>query len=188
MNTTVMERPPLVSVVGTVVHMSAAPAANRSGKIKLDNGAILSAFPDKLQQIAEGHVYDFGCVETNKLGVIYRDVKTVRLIPQPEVFRQHSTPPRSQSARQTPAPAQRSAPVNAHVDPPHNPQPQNGNGGPFYKATHPRDARRMWVSKMLGDLVQAHQVTSDKESIRRAIIDLCELYEETPLGDNGYGD
>lgn len=171
MNTAVMERPPLVSIIGTVVHKSPAPAANRSGKIKLDNGAILSAFPDKLAQIEEGHAYDFGCVESNKSGVIYRDVKTARLVPQPQAFhapeshapasairsqQQQSTPPRSQAARTAAADQQRSAPVNDR------PEPQQ-----FFepKPRKPSDSKQIWVCAMLRADIEANRVGADETEL-----------------------
>jgi len=178
MNTTTMERPPLVQVIGTVIGITPAPAANRSGKIKLDDGKILSAFPDKLQHVYEGHTYDFGCVETNKAGVIYRDVKAVRPAAQQPQRQAPVAPPRAQASQVRPAPAQRSEPIEP---PRHEPQrqPQNGNGGGYYKSTDPRDAKRMWMCSQLNALITSRQVVISTDGITEANRMLSEAYDVT---------
>ena len=176
MNTMTMERPPLVSIVGTVVNISPAPAGNRSGKIKLDDGRILSAFADKLQMIEIGGTYDFGCVVTQKAGVNYHDVKAIR----PAQSQQYSAPPRSQPSRVAPGETQRSAPVNQHVDPPRQPSNGNGNNGAYYRPTSPKDARRMFICSQMNALIQSHQIAPlNAQSIADAIAMLAEAYDAT---------
>lgn len=174
MNTMTMERPPLVSIVGTVINISPAPAGNRSGKIKLDDGRILSAFADKLQMIEIGGTYDFGCVVTQKAGVNYHDVKAIRPAAQ-----QYSAPPRSQPARQAPGETQRSAPVNQHVDPPR--QPSNGNN--YYRPTAPRDAERMFVCANLGHFIDRGAVSLEAGQMVDAVNILREVWQSTFGGD-----
>lgn len=179
MNTTTLERTPLTSIVGTVLEKGAA-APGRSAKIKLTSGLILSAFPDKMAQIVEGGTYDFGCEVVEKSGVIYNNVKAIK----PALAPQSSTPPRSQPARQAPAP-QRSALVNQHVTPPQNgtpaPQNGNGNGGSYYRPTSPKDARRMFICSQMNALIQSHQIATpiNAQSIADTIAMLEEAYDAT---------
>lgn len=180
MNTAVLERPPLVTISGTVLEIVPAPASNRSGKIKLDDGKILSAFPDKLSAIVEGGSYDFGCTETNKSGVIYRDVKTVRTAAAPASgyagqHTRHAAP-----AQPRPAAVRQSAPVEpAHREPPRQERPQSNGNGNYYRPTSPQDARRMFLCSQLNAMITSHQVTMTSQGIAEAIAMLAEAYDAT---------
>jgi hypothetical protein len=188
MNTTVMERPPLVSIVGTVLNITPALAANRSGKIKLDDGKILSAFPDKLQIIEVGRSYDFGCVVTQKAGVNYHDVKAIRAAPQPQAFRappSHAPavratdnyPSHQAARRDAAAQPQRTAPVQ-HEAPQHTANDYN-------RQTHPADARRMFVCAQISALIKSHQlqvVPLNPVAITETIDLLAKAYDQSCLG------
>ena len=67
---------------GTVVAIAPSPAANRSGKIKLQEGDVLYAFPEKLKLVAEGVRYEFDVEPYVKEGKQYLNVKNLRSLEQ----------------------------------------------------------------------------------------------------------
>ena len=167
MNTATMERPPLTWITGTVHHIAAAPASNRSGKIKLDSGQILSAFPDKLVLVEEGGTYGFGCTVTPKGGVNYHDVKAVKPIEAaPE--RKPERPARSLSAAGA-----------AAAEPQRQVPQQNGNGNGYYRPTAPRDAERMFVCSVLNAFIQTGRIADDVATLTTAVKNLRLVWADT---------
>lgn len=176
MNTATLERPKLETATVTVQYVNPAKGPKRSGNIKDVDGQIFSVWPNMLAQFDEGETYEIEFTSKVVDGVLYRDVKAAKHI-TPHGH-QASTPPRSQATRQTPAQSQRSAPVNAHVEPPHEPQRQprhngngNGNGG--------KD-EQIFVEGALNRLIQTHQVNiNDVDGVVTAINSLREAWART---------
>jgi hypothetical protein len=185
--TTNTERPPLVKIVGTVADIILASAPNKPGKIELESGKMLHAFPDKLQMVRKGEAYDFGCEPTEFRGVLNHTVRAVRaasgsnplgstpstfvtteeVLPQRRPARaegQSFTEPHRNGATLTTAAAQK-------------PQAQQQNG--YYRPTAPKDSERMWTCAILGHYVDRGDVPLDKETVKAAINLLREAYQET---------
>jgi hypothetical protein len=173
MNTQTMERAPLTQIIGTVIFKAQAPAPNRSGKIKLEDGKILSAFPDKWSMVEVGGTYDFGCVVTEKGGVNYADVKVVRPATnyKDAVRQAFVAETRTQSIRPQPQPQQRSAPV----------QQQNAPPAPieYNRATHPRDAERMFTCSILNAFIQTGRIDNDVAALTDAVNKLRDVWRNT---------
>jgi hypothetical protein len=179
MNTMTAERPPLTQIIGTVVFKSPAPAPNRSGKLKLEDGKILSAFPDKLVLVEVGGTYDFGCVVTEKQGVNYHDVKVVRPAPQAPQPSHRAQPELAQS-RPQPQQQQRSAPMDQASTQQRKPPPD------YNRQTHPVDSRRMFICSQLNAMIQSRQLVLDTVPIIEAIDMLIRAYDQT-LGQEDAG-
>ena len=157
----------LTKIVGTVHHITPAPAANRSGRIKLDSGQILSAYPEKLKNLSEGDTCEFGCTETHKGGVIYYDVKTVLPATPPNIV---LTPEGQRHQRQA------STVTNGHSV---GTRKAPMNGEQYYKPTSPRDSKRMFVCSQMNALIASRQVVLTTEGIAEAIKMISEAYDQT---------
>ncbi len=178
MNTTVMERSSLVTITGTVLQITAASGPRNPGKIKLTDGKILKAFPDKLQLVQDGGSYTFQCAPEEYKGVITPKVLAIQAVPR-EMVPQHyghntdNYPGRqAQAVRPSPQP-QRTAPVQHH----HEPAPQNGNGN--YRPTHPRDAERMFCCSILNAFIQTGRINNDVAALTDAVTKLRQVWQET---------
>lgn len=164
MNTAVLERPPLTQIIGTVVKIIDPPAANKPGKIHLDDGKILSAFAEKISYVQPGGTYDFGC----KINGVYKNVHTVRPAAAPRA--------QAQTARQ---PVRQSAPVEPPHQEPQRPT-QNGNGNnQYFRPTSPKDARRMFICSQMNALITSHQVQPNAQAIADMIQMLADAYDAT---------
>jgi hypothetical protein len=170
MNTQTMERAPLTQIVGTVVFKHPAPATNRSGKIKLEDGKILSAFPDKLVMVEVGGTYDFGCVVTEKQGVNYHDVKVVRATtqapPERPAYLNRLAPDRPQPPQQRSAPVQQQ-PTQA------KPQPN------FGYQTHPLNSEQMFVCSILNAFIKTGRIDNDVAALTDAVVKLRQVWQQT---------
>lgn len=174
MNTTTMERPPLIKIVGTVEEILSAPARNKPGRIKLTDGKSLSAFADKLQMVEYGRTYDFGCERNEVNGVIYHNVKAVRETTAEAQLRQ--TRAQAQNGAQNAAPRQ-----SAPIEPPqHEHRPNNGgNGNNYFRPTSPKDAKRMFICSQLNAIITSRQIDLDANSIAATIEMLTDAYDRT---------
>lgn len=155
MNEPATKLPPLVDVEGVIAEIIPAPAPNRSGRVVLEDGKRLGAFPDKLAKLAEGQAYRFGCTKRVVDGVVYHDVKTWK----------HLTP-------------------NGHqAEPVTRPQaPQQGNGkkmDQYFKPTSPRDSKRMFICSLMNAMIQSRQVVLDTGPLTDAVTMLGDVYDRT---------
>jgi hypothetical protein len=185
----------LIHVTGKVVMIQPAPAPNRSGKIKLNTGKVVSAFAEKLALVREGEIYDFGCLTNEKDNVLYYNVKTVRNA-APAAERQNVAPAPQRQAQAATAPRQpirQSAPIeqprrNGSVSDlapqPDQPRPQvreqqwpGPGGSSYYRPTHPRDAKRMFITATLGHFIETGRVECNAQSIANAIAEISGGYD-----------
>lgn len=196
--TTQADRPPLVKIVGTVADITLASAHNKPGKIELESGKILYAFPDKLQMIKKGETYDFGCETTEFRGVLNHTVRAARaaggsdkLGPAPsnfvtteEVLAQRRPQPQraidaqavllnsGQSARQEPR-----GDFTEFREPAQTKAPLQSQN--YYKPTNPRDAKRMALCSWINAFIQTGRVERSKEAVVETILMLSDAYDET---------
>jgi hypothetical protein len=172
MNTMTAERPPLTQIIGTVVFKSPAPAGNKPGKIKLEDGKFLYAFADKLQMIEIGGTYDFGCA----INGVYNNVKVVRpLAPQQQAFQQ--SPHRPQQQRSAPVPNQ--PPRLSDIV--HMNELENAPRKiiEYNRPTHPRDAERMFTCSILNAFIQTGRIDNDVAALTDAVRKLRQVWQET---------
>lgn len=158
----------LTQIIGTVHQITPAPAANRSGRIKLDSGQILSAYPEKLKLAVEGGTYEFGCSETHKGGVVYYDVKIVR--PVEAVDASQFRAPVARPQRGPTAPQQSPAPVV-------KPAPSNGNGNGYYRPTSPEDKKSMFRCACVTAAIKSRQVALTRDTLAELIAEIDAAYD-----------
>src|SRR5215472_2223619 len=163
----------LVRTIITVAQIFPPEAPGQSARVVRDDGVIYGVWPNKLGTMRIGDTYEADVHEKQKNGVIYRDIKTLRAIGH--------RPPRALSAAAVTPPKPPES-GGTDYDAPRPPRHDNDNGGDYYrrKPTDPKDAERMFVCKVLGELIAAHQLRGDdKEMLKRAINDLREVWHDT---------
>jgi hypothetical protein len=170
---------------GTVVAIAPSPAANRSGKIKLQEGDILYAFPEKLAQIAQGSRYEFDVEPYVKEGKQYLNVKNLRSL-EPIRDNPNITTGRPTAQAQPPARQQQAEqPRNgSHFNPPppkREAPPQHGAAFPveWQRPTHPRDSRRMFICAMMAQDIAAGRFGSDEEAYVERVAMWARVYDRT---------
>lgn len=169
---------------GIVVAVAPAPAANRSGKIKLQSGEILYAFPEKLKTVQIGGRYEFDVDPYTKEGKQYLNVKNLRdLAPIKDNPNFVGTAEVLAQRRPT---AQAERPINgADFNPPGvkrqaPAQPaQHGAAFPveWNRPTHPRDGRRMFLTATLGHYIDTGRVDLKAQSIADAMVEILQAYD-----------
>jgi hypothetical protein len=161
----------LTTLRGTVVAIAPAPAANRSGKIKLQSGEILYAFPEKLKLVQAGGAYEFGVEPYVKEGKQFLNVKTLANLdpikPNPNFIQ----PEEIAAQRRSPTQPQ-NAPAKASAKP-----DSNGFGSNNYRPTHPRDARRMFLTATLGHYIETGRVDLKAQAIGDAMVEILQAYD-----------
>ena len=185
MNTATMERTK-EHVVVTVQYVNQPKGNAVSGSIKDMNGDYYGVHKSKLDLFVPGMPYEFD-FSVSEAGYRNVDVKTIQpvaaqrqapLSTDPTNYPSRNAPPRAQAQNARPAPVQRSAPIEPpHQKPPR--QPQNGNGGQFYRPTSPKDARRMFICSQMNALITSHQVRPNADDIAAAIAMLSDAYDMT---------
>jgi hypothetical protein len=185
----------LTTIRGTVVAIAPAPASNQSGKIKLQDGMILSAFKEKLDLVYAGESYAFGVqIKPGEKGRVFHNVKSVtplalikdnpQFVSTAEVVAQ-----RRPTAQAQPPQRQHQAeqPGNAHANwtPPRQepmaPPAQHGAAFPveWQRPTHPRDSRRMFVCAMLGQDIAAGRVAHNEDDYVLRVEMWSRVYDRT---------
>jgi len=165
----------MTTIQGTVVAKAPAPSPKSPGKIKLADGTILSAFPEKLALVQEGGSYAFGITfsQGNK-GQTFRNIASIDPLdpirPNPQfVTRQEIEAQRRPTASAQPPQRQQQAEQFNPPPPRREPQaqpPQHGAAFPveWNRPTHPRDSRRMFVCAMMTTEIAAGRVLADEEA------------------------
>jgi hypothetical protein len=161
----------------TVAYVNPPRDKGKSGTIKDVDGQFWSVWPTMLNQFEPGETYE---VDYEQKGV-YRNVKSARPVapaapPLPVAARQPQYEGRviGTSDCTKPAPVQIAKPASVVVVPketPHQPQQQ------WYRPTHPRDARRMFLTATLGHFIETGRVECNGQAIANAIDEILAAYD-----------
>jgi hypothetical protein len=160
----------LVRLHGTVVNILDSTAPNRSGKIKLQSGEVLCAFPDKLNLVQMGNSYAFDVKANGR----FLDVKAVTPLSPT------ATAPRQPVPQREALPAPQAQQTAREFDPPPPRKPAaSSNGNQFYRPTAPRDAERMFVCSTLNAFIQTGRINISTEGLVQHIKVLRAAWEAT---------
>jgi hypothetical protein len=179
------------TIRGTVVAKAPAPNPKSPGKIKLNDGTILSAFAEKLAMVHEGGSYAFGIVSnagTN--GKTYLNIKTIEPLGDIPDDPQFMTSPRAEPRQAAPAANGhanwRPAPQAKPAEPPHQQAPvaqprQYGAAFPveWNRPSHPRDSKRMFVCANLGKDIEAGRVPDHEDAYVERTLMWGRVYDRT---------
>ena len=145
----------------TVAALMMPKPGKKNAKVEDSQGRVFDVWDAAIfRQLREGYSYDFGFTAKQGEHLTFLDVKTV--VP----------------VAVKPQPPARSVPVSSPT------VSNNGNGR--YQSLHvtsKRDAKQMWVARILGDLIRACRITEDFDSVRLATKQLCQIWEESFSGD-----
>ena len=158
----------------TIQYVNPPKQGQKSASIKDIEGAYYWIKPADVKNFVPGDSYDISVITTQSNGYTNRIIK--------------SAAPRHTELPRKPAPVSH-APQD-RGEPPHGGSSAhgngNGNGNGYYRPTHPRDARRMFVTKILGDLIATGRVRDDVDSMTRAVNDLCQVWENSEISRDEY--
>src|SRR5262245_26642847 len=168
--------------IRTTINVAQIIAAEigQSARVVSDDGVIFGCWPDKLGMLRVGECYDATVQQKQKNVVIYRDIKTLRHIGA-------SHTPSPLAAAVTPPKPPDSGGADYDAPRPSRHDHDNSNDNHYYrrKPWDPKDAERAFVTRLLGDLISSHQLHGDdKESLKRAVNDLRDVWRET-FGQDG---
>jgi hypothetical protein len=169
MNTLTLERGTI-----TIAKIFPAKAANRSATIKDIDGMLFGVPTKDLPLYCEGGTYEIEFSEVTKNDVTYRDIKRGDVVAAP--------PRQGQRAQATRSPIRQSDLIETPRQEQPRQEPQrpaaNGNGN-YYRPTHPRDGRRMFITATLGHFIETGRVDCKAQSIADAIGEICAAYDNT---------
>ena len=146
----------------TVAFVNQPKEGKKTGTVKDTNDQFWLVWPNKLSQFQPGETYE----------VVYEQKGPLRCITT------HHSVATEPQLRQMPAKPQ----GEPRPSPQPAPAPQNGNG--FYRPTHPKDARRMFVTATLGHFIETGRVDLDGQKIADAIMQILAAYDATMAKDD----
>jgi hypothetical protein len=167
MNTQTMERPKTEHAVITVQFANEKKGGQRNASIKDVDGLYYWIKPEDLHHYHPGETYEVEFITTQSNGYTNRTIKNAA-----PVERQ---PQRAQPAQAQRDPVRQSAPVEQ----PRQPQPGNGNGNNYSKATSPKDARRMFLCSQLNAVIASGRVDLNAQALANMITELSAAYDAT---------
>ena len=144
----------------TVASIIQPKAKGKPGALKDTEGQYWSVWWDKLAQYQVGETYELDYEQNG----IFRNVKAHK----------HITPHGHQSTSAIPRDSR--VTTGPRIVPKQEPA-HNGNG--FYRPTHPRDARRMFITATLGHFIEINQVPCKAQDIANAIAEIVAAYDDT---------
>jgi hypothetical protein len=179
------------TIRGTVVAKAPAPNPKSPGKIKLNDGTILSAFAEKLALVHEGGSYVFGIVSNASTnGKTYLNIKTIeplgaiaddpQFMTNPRAEPRQAAPAANGHANWHPAPPQTKPAEPARQQAPVAQPRQYGAAFPveWNRPTHPRDGRRMFLTATLGKFIEAGRVNYCKaDAMADAMVEILQAYD-----------
>jgi hypothetical protein len=161
-----------------------------SGSIKDTDGIYYGVPKNMLGMFRPGENYVIEFAETNKDGVTYRNVKATKPVQQQArpatPVPQNNTIPGDYDVIRSDLPRNGSmllpsnGPITAPPAPRIAPQPQaqpQSNG--HYRPTHPRDAKRMFLTATLGHFIETGRVDCNAQAIADAIVEIAAAYDHT---------
>lgn len=159
----------------TIAEIIPAPAANRSAAVKDTSGIRYGIWPNKLDQVKVGYVYDIDFSSKVVNGATFRDIKGIRFNSDATAKAQQviaSNNNRAQPVR-TPSGPAAAAPGAG----------QGGGtaagGGGFYRPTSPRDAERMFVCSTLNAYIQTGRVDANPDTLINYVNTLRDVWHAT---------
>ena len=159
----------------------------RQRKIKDLDGRMFDVWPEHQALFAEGRTYEIGFTEKRGDKATFRDIKAARELQQ-RSDAADNYPSRQAARRDAPpeaarAPMRQSGPPDASQhEPPRAPQNDKNNG--FYRPTHPRDARRMFITATLGHFIETGRLDCTAQAIADAIVEIATAYDHVLAKDD----
>jgi hypothetical protein len=176
MTTATMERTAQIEYATiTVQFVNEKKPGARNASIKDIDGAYYWVKPEMLQVFQPGGVYEISFTTAQSNGYTNRTIKSAEAqqpAPRPA--------PRAQASQGSRPAVKQSVPVAEappHQEPPK--QPQNGNGGNYFRPTSPKDAKRMFICSQLNAIITSRQVAMNAQAIADTITMLTDAYDAT---------